>query len=96
MSSDFVIHFKEPYEFEGKKYEKVDLSGLNDLTAKDLIEADKIFISSGQVAAMNELSVGYTCLLASRASNLPVEFFEKLPAKEAVKVKNAVGNFLFE
>lgn len=95
MASQYLIEFKNPYSFEAKEYSQVDLSGLELLTAKDLIDAEKQFAASGQVAAINEMSIGYVCIIAAKASKQPVEFFEKLPANEAIKVKNLVTGFFF-
>lgn len=93
--NEFLIKFNKPYTFEGKEYNGIDLSGVEKLSTEDLAEADKTFIATGQVAVMNEMSTGYACILASKAANKPIEFFEKLPAKEGVKVKTIIANFLF-
>jgi hypothetical protein len=91
-----IVKFKNAYNFEGKEYDQVDLSGLENLKAKDLMEADKVFISSGDVAAMNEMNLKYNSIIAANVTKLPVEFFEELPAKEAIKVKNVVAGFLLD
>ncbi|WP_121614793.1 phage tail assembly protein [Virgibacillus halodenitrificans] len=92
--SEFVIQFRKPYKFEGKEYKEVDLSGIETLSTKDLIDADKQFNTSGQMAIMNEMTTGYSCIIASKASGKPIEFFESLPAGEGLKVKNRVMGFL--
>ncbi|WP_404427306.1 phage tail assembly protein [Ureibacillus chungkukjangi] len=88
------VVFKKPFNFEGEEYKEVDLNGLDDLTTTDLIEADKQFSTSGQFSVMNEVTIGYAIIVAAKASKKPVEFFEKLPASEGVKVKNMVMGFL--
>ncbi len=88
------LKFKKPYTFEGKEYKEIDLSGIESLSTKDLLEADKKFNASGQMALMNEMTTGYSVIIASKATSLPVEFFENLPASEGLKVKNTVMNFL--
>jgi hypothetical protein len=93
---DYKVVFNKPYQFEGQEYNEVDLAGLENLKASDLAEADKAFIASGQVAMVNEMSIGYACIIAARASAKPVEFFTGLPAKDAISVKSVVTNFLFE
>ncbi len=95
MANEHLIEFKNPYLFEEKEYTQIDLSGLESLTAKDLIDAEKQFAAGGQVAAINEMSIGYICIVAAKASKQPVEFFDKLPANEAIKVKNAVTSFFY-
>lgn len=95
IEDELLLIFKKPYTFEGKEYAEVDLSGMENLTAKDLADADKMFISSNQIAVMNESSLGYACIIAHKVTKLPVEFFENLPAKEAIKLRNTVSNFFY-
>lgn len=91
-----VIVFKKPFKFEGKEYIEVDLSGLDDLTASDMIAANKYMQrTSAGIDVMPEVSLEYACVLASKAAKLPIEFFTSLPPKEAMKVKNRVMGFLF-
>lgn len=91
-----VIKFKKPYRFEGKEYTEVDLTGLDDLQASDMIAVNKYMqrTSSG-IDVMPEVSLEYACVLASKAAKLPIEFFTGLPPREAMKVKNRVMGFLF-
>lgn len=91
-----VIKFKKPYRFEGKEYTEIDLSGLDDLQASDMIAVNKYMQrSSSGVDVMPEVSLEYACVLASKAAKLPIEFFTSLPPREAMKVKNRVMGFLF-
>jgi len=91
---DNVVKFNKPYMFEGNEYTEVDLSGLDNLKTTDLIEADKVFVVSGQIATVKEMNVGYACILAAKVSSKPLEFYQGLPAKDAIKVKNVVTRFL--
>ena len=91
-----IIKFKKPYKFEGKEYESIDLSGLEDLTAEDMVALEKQYDrKTPGLNFMSELKVEYAMMMAARAARQPVEFFEQLPAKEAVKVKNRIMGFLF-
>lgn len=74
-----VITFAHPYTFEGKEYDGVDLSALDNMTTEQLIQCDRIFESSGSVSALKELNVEYACIVAAEATGLPVEFFKGLP-----------------
>lgn len=91
---ELVIEFKKPYVFENKEYTEVDLSGLEDLNGEDLIAADQELLATGKQAMVNELSLPYLLIVASKAAKKPSIFFEGLPAKETVKVKNTVMAFL--
>ena len=90
------LKLKKPYKFEGKEYTEIDLSGLEDLSAADMIAVNKYMDRTATgIQVMPEVSLEYACVLASKASKLPVEFFTGLPPKQAIKVKNRVMGFLF-
>ena len=93
--SSYLVVFRKPFVFEGKTYESVDLSGLEDLSAADMIVANKIMERGGTVNVLPEMSLEYACIISARATRMPVEFFRALPPKDALKVKNRVTNFLY-
>lgn len=92
--NDLMVKLSRPYLFEGNEYREVDLSGLEQLTADDMIRAQRMLGRSGGTTALPETDYGYCMYLAATAAKLPVEFFGSLPAREAVKVKNQVSLFL--
>lgn len=89
-----TVKFKKPHTFEGKEYKEVDLSKLNDLKTADLIEADAQFSAEGQFAMVNEMTTGYSMIVAAKVTSLPIEFYYSLPAREGMKVKQTVMSFL--
>lgn len=91
-----VIKFKKPFTFEQKEYEEIDLTGLEDLTAQDMVSVDRILKrhNSG-IDVMPEVSMEYALNLAAKAAKQPIEFFQALPPREAMKVKNRIMGFLF-
>jgi len=91
----FLVFFKKPFTFEGVSYESVDLSGLESLSAADMIAVNKTIERGGSASVLPEMSLEYACLMAARATGKPVEIFKALPPKEAIKVKNRVTNFLY-
>ena len=91
----YLVFFKKPFTFEGVSYESVDLSGLENLSAADMIAVNKTIERGGTVNVLPEMSLEYACLISARASGKPVEFFKALPPKEALKIKNRVTNFLY-
>ena len=90
-----TVKFSKPYRFEDKTYKEIDLSGLDNLTAEDMIAADKYLTRNGNVTVMPEMSLEYACFIASKATDLPVEFFRRLSPKDAIKIKNRVANFFY-
>lgn len=91
----YLFVFKNPVTFDGRQYDSVDLSGLEDLSAADMIAVNKQIERGGSTNVMPEFSLEYACLIASRASGMPVEFFKALPPRAAAKLKNRVVNFLY-
>lgn len=91
-----ILKFKKPYKFEGKEYTEIDLSGLEDLSAADMIAVNKYMDRTATgIQVMPEVSLEYACVLASKATKMPIEFFTGLPPKQAIKIKNRVMGFLF-
>lgn len=92
---DLVLRFKKPYSFEGETYTEVDLSGLEDLSAADLCKVGKMVKKIDGVDPIAEMSLPYAIFMAARVTGKPLEFFQQLPAREAVKLKNLVAGFLY-
>ena len=90
-----VLKFRKPYKFEGVEYTEVDLSAMEDLTAADLCAVGKIMNKLGIVNPVAEMTGDYAIYMAARASGKPVEFFQGLPPKESIKLKNMVTGFLY-
>nr|DAF27399.1 MAG TPA: tail assembly chaperone protein [Caudoviricetes sp.] len=91
----YTLSFKKPYLFEGQEYSLVNLSGLKDITARDMIEGQKHLAKSGEFTATPELSLEYICFIAARVSGLPIEFFKGLPARYALALKNKIMGFFY-
>ena len=91
----YLIKFRKPFIFEDETYKEIDLSGLEDLSAQDMIQAQRTMERSGSINVLPEMSLEYACIFASKATKIPVEFFQALPPKEAIKVKNKVTNFFY-
>ncbi len=95
QEDSYLVVFKKPFIFEGDTYASIDLSGLESLSAADMIAVNKTMERSGTVNVLPEMSLEYACLISARATGMPVEFFKALPPKEALKIKNRVTNFLY-
>ena len=92
---DLVLRFQKPYSFEGETFTEVDLSGLEDLSAADLCKVGKMVKKTDGLDPIAEMSLPYAIFMAARVTGKPLEFFQQLPAREAVKLKNLVVGFLY-
>ena len=88
-----LVKFSRPYTFEGETYEEIDLSGLETVTAGDIIRVNNLLKKGHDLVP--ELSMQFACHMAARVSHKPVEFFTRLPARDGMKVKNVVTGFIF-
>ena len=95
VEQPLLLKFNRSYNFEGTEYTEVDLSGLEDITAADMIRAQRTMTGSGNVEIIPEMTIQYACIMASEVSGKPIEFFNSLPAKEAIKLKNIVTGFFY-
>ena len=90
-----LVRFSKPYHFEGESYTEIDLGGIEDLSAKDMIAAEKYLAKSGTISPIPEMTMEYIGFIANRATGKPIEFFKGLPPKDAVRVKNKVSSFFY-
>lgn len=93
--NEYLIKFNKPYTFESQNYDSVNLSNIENLSTSDLIAADKVYLGSGNMSPTSEMTLAYACIIAAKVTQKPIEFFNQLPAKEGMKVKTAVVNFLY-
>ncbi len=92
---DLVIELKTPVQFEGKSYEKIDLTGLHNIKAADMIAVNRRLTRSGNVETNQEFTLEYAVNIANMATGLPLEFFDQIPPYAALAIKNRVISFLF-
>ncbi len=95
VKNPLEIIFKKPCVFEGNTYEKLDLSGLENMTGKDYANIERALRVTGITTLNPETTPEGAYMYASRVTGVPVEFFDNLPLKEAKKVKAVVVNFLW-
>ena len=65
----YLIKFRKPFLFEDETYTEIDLSGLEDLSARDMIQAQRTMERSGSINVLPEMSLEYACIFASKATD---------------------------
>lgn len=91
---DFTLKLSAPYQFEGKEYIELDLSGIANLTGKDFRTVEMVVASRRQNIVGAEQTITGSCAIAAQATGLTIEFFEGLPMVDALAVRNKVLTFL--
>ena len=97
QEESLILKFRRPYPFEGQEYTELDLSGLENVTAGTLENIGKIMAkkSPGLNPATIEMEMGYCELLAARVTGKPLEFFQRLPARDAIALKSKIVVFFY-
>lgn len=90
-----TVTLGKTYDFEGEKISKIDFSGLEDVTAKAMIKANKVLVAAGDVQILPESSLHYALVIAAECTKYPIEFYEMLKPNDAMKVKNTVTSFFY-
>ena len=85
--SERVIDLGKPYKFEGTEYTSIDLSGLDKLTVKDAIDAQRQLFNEREVTA-------FARAIAAKAAELPIEFFKLMPRGASRRVAGVVRNYM--
>lgn len=93
VRKDLILSLSRTYTFDDQEISTLDLSPVAELTANDLIQAQKILTSRNYVATNANTDLYFCMTLASIATGLPVEFFLALKMRDANAVKNRVASF---
>lgn len=88
----YLVTFKKPYYFEDKEYTHIDLSALEEMTSQQLFEANRE-MAMDYISPKPEADARFCCIIAGRACGLPTEFFDQLPIREGIKIRDVVFNF---
>jgi hypothetical protein len=93
------LTFKKTVTFEGKEYNNVDFSKLEDWSCDDVINVTKKFnkMTGADINPMDAIlpegNLEYCLFVAAEASGLPIDFFKRLPAREAGALRGLIINF---
>lgn len=90
-----VVEFNKPFKWEDKEYTSIDLSGLDQLSGRQLGEIYKEFGKLGVVAPIPTQNPDFAALTASKVTGLPIEFFKDLPGRELFRISNKVFGYFF-
>lgn len=89
------VELSRTYIFDGVQYSELDLSGIDCLTARDMIDVEKRLNREGNTSLVPEMTMDYALAIASKATNIPVEFFYELRPRDTLKIKNRVLGFFY-
>lgn len=85
----------QPYKYDGDEIKEIDLSGLLDLNARDLVEIDKEMTRQGFTGSRIELTRQYAMLVAAKVADKPYNFCDRMSARDSIRLKEYVTTFLY-
>ena len=86
----YKVTFDKSYTFEGKTYDSINLSGLENLTTVEGEMFDRVLTTLHHTPANKFTDTTYTKHVAMRVTKLPVEFFNMLNIRDMQKVTATV------
>ncbi len=90
------LKLKTPVEYQGIKVDQLDLSDMETLTGRDLNAIYDLYANmGGSGIIMQEATLLFAQLIASKVTGFPLELFYALKAGDSVKLKNRVYRFFF-
>lgn len=91
---ELLLKLKKPVTFDGKEYKEIDLSGLMDLKAKDLVLARRMVLTNGAgVDIYMERTLEFACYIANIVTGKPVSLFMELSSEDGWTLRNMVADF---
>ena len=87
-----LVKFSKPYKFEGQTYSEIDLSGMDSLTAEDMIAAEKHLMRTGVFSPLPEMTVEYVQFIAARAATTAYNI--QLYDNRIAALKIQIGDYL--
>lgn len=91
----YYVGFDKPFTFEGTVHHGIDLTPMEDLSGKQLLNVSKRYKKLGGSDILPENDIEYAVIIATEVCKLPMEFFYKLPSRELVKIRLKVLGFYF-
>jgi hypothetical protein len=95
MTKEWIYKFSSPYTFEGKEYKEIDFSAVPQFTVRELIRAEKLYMSGGNMPMLSECAFEFACALGHVATGLPMEFFISMPTPDGIAIKNTFSGFFY-
>ena len=88
---DNIIKLSQTYNFEGEHISEVDLTNLENLNALQMQDIEKLYRKIAKSAS----STPELTITASKLTDLPLEFYQRISGKDITKIKNRIINFLY-
>lgn len=91
-----TVTLRKPIKYQGLEVKELDLGKMEELTAQDMNNAyDTYYALGGNRQIMQEATLLFAQIIASQVTGYQLEVFERMDAKDAMRLKNRVYRFFF-
>lgn len=90
-----TIELSRTYKFEGEEISSLHFTGLEDVTAENMIRANNIMMNDGTSVVVPENTLYFALIIAADTTGLPIEFFKQLKPRDAMEVRRFISNYFF-
>lgn len=91
-----VLELDKPVEYQGMIITQLDMTGIRDMTGRDLNTIYDLYSTQGGGGiSLQESTLLFAQVTASRVCGYPLEAIMELKAKDSVYLKNRVYRFFF-
>lgn len=91
-----IIKLCKTYSFEGQTISTIDVSGLADMNALTLQKTESVYRKIAKSFSTSpETTVDYALAAVHIVTGLPIEFLQRLNARDAIALKNRMVSFLY-
>ncbi|MDO5391033.1 MAG: hypothetical protein Q4F24_08120 [Eubacteriales bacterium] len=92
---ELIMKLHSPFHYAGEEIKELNLTGLYDLKAKDLVQIDDMVRRTGDDGSAPEMSKRYALLVTAKVMDKPFNFCYEMDARDAVRLKNVVAGFFY-
>lgn len=91
-----IVKLRKPIKYQELEVKELDLGKLEDLTAQDMNNAyDTYYALGGNRQIMQESTLLFAQIIAAQVTGYQMEVFERMDAKDAMRLKNRIYRFFF-
>lgn len=91
-----ILELSDPVEYQATQITTLDMSGLRDMTGGDLNVVYDLYENMGGTGTiMQESTLLFAQIVASRVTGHPIEAIRKIKARDSVAMKGRVYRFFF-
>lgn len=89
------VKLMQPFEYDGKTYSEIDVSGLLELTAGQLCEIDRKMLQLGYTGYRPEMTRQYALFATAKANNMPDDWLYGLKGRDSARLREIVALYFF-